>query len=68
MRWILNIWLNLGKIFVSSKGVGQYPLVYGRCYGNLKVLAYGMLVIAEPISLGWIQLKIVPEPKKEVFF
>jgi hypothetical protein len=27
MRWILNIWLNLGKIFVSSKGVGQYPLV-----------------------------------------
>jgi hypothetical protein len=26
-----------------------------------------MLVIAEPIFLGWIQLKIVPEPKKEVF-
>jgi hypothetical protein len=27
MRWILNIWLNLGKIFVSGKGFGQYLLV-----------------------------------------
>jgi hypothetical protein len=40
---------------------------YGWCYGNHEVLAYRMLVITEPISLGWIQLKIVPEPKKEVF-
>jgi hypothetical protein len=27
MRWILIIWLNLEKIFVSSKDFGQYRLV-----------------------------------------